>query len=245
MTVLRNNVDVGPDGTLITVANSDDTGGDPWDGASTGGGTTTFEYSSDYARSTAQYVMHVATGATAANPQVAWSTSMGSQSQFWMRFYVLWPTVPTGGALLFWAHNGVTSGYQIGLNTGDNRMSVVVGAGVSIPTTGSLSAGQWIRIEARMQCSTTTANGEVRYFADPDSETWDESLAWTNKNSAITTCNQFYYGINQSGSNQLDTYLSGLALSNVDWLGPAPPRLGKGSPAGNLSNPIAIHTDCF
>lgn len=250
MTVLRNNLDVGPDATTITTSNSNDNGGDAFDGVYAPGATgNLIEYSDDIARSTATYVMHVKTGATAAAPAVLWTTAMGTQSQIWTRFYVHWQTtVPTAGMVLLAVQGSTAYCAQIGLATGQKKLTVQVGAGGVGHTYSAISdmvPDTWYRVEMRMQTSLTTANGELRYYFDADSDVATETITWSGENSANATMTAYQLGYVASAANWPDTYFSGWELNTVDWPGPAPRRVGTGSPSGNLTNPVAIHSDCF
>lgn len=248
MTVLRNNLDVGPDGTTITASNSNDNGGDGFDVVSTPVTNGVIQYSSNVARSTAEYTMRVKTGTTSGAPVVLWSTAMGAQSQIWLRFYAYWPVLPNNPSnpIIFAASSGATGCAWMGINGTTGAFLLVNGPQTTnVQTAAPPAAGEWFRVECRLQFSTTTGNGELRYFADADSADVTEALSFSSWNLGAATANSFQFGYVNSDTNLEDMYLSGLALSTVDWIGPAPPRMGQGSPSGNLTNPVAIHTDCF
>jgi hypothetical protein len=253
VTLLTNNFSAGPDGTSITNLNSGGGGDNAFDGynnVGTSGRFLRFKSAAALARPTAEYVMECGTGATAGAVYVAWGASMGAQSQFWFRSYYRFTLIPNNfnspgifesydtGTSTFRASIGISSSGTGELFTEDSGGTVWAGTGTSI------IQDAWFRVEARFQCSATTGNGEVRYFEDADAEDPTVSYSFSNWNLGGPTANYYMFGYPLSDANLETMYCSGLALSNEDWIGPAPFRPGKGVP-GILSNPVAIHSDTW
>jgi hypothetical protein len=255
VTVLRNNFDGGPDGTVITTANSGQVpGNDAFDFVQPQGSGMSMQFASAAAlgRATAEYVMNIATAATSGQLNVIWSTSMGSQTQVWWRYYMYLVALPTATAnnpTIFEMDNGAAYGGVLLINKATNSLRVVTGSGAtSTFATGAvaLSAGRWYRIEGRYQAGTGTSGScDVRLFDEPDDDTPAETISLSGVNMGTTSANSFTFGWIFNDVNYPHMYMSGLELNNTDWPGPAPPRLGKGTPAGNLTNPVAIHQSLF
>lgn len=247
MTVLRNNFDTGPDGTSITVANSDDVpGNDAFDLVGGTGTGVVRQYSATFSRPTAEFTAHLTTGSTAGAPNVGWTSSMGSQSQIWFREYVYLSSYPpVYDMVVFVCDNTVVYNAIIVIRATTGVLSVSNSPqSVTSPFSTPTPLGAWFRLEGRFQFSATTGNWELRLFDEADSDTPIETKTATNWNLGANSSTEFAFGyaIN-SVANLPDLYLSGLELNNTDWPGPAPFRAGKGVP-GILSTPMAVHGDC-
>jgi hypothetical protein len=245
MTVLRNNFDGGPDGTSITVANSGQVpGNDAFNGVSADVSNNTIQYTAATDRPTAEYTGQFSSTSPAVHAGVVWSTSMGSQSQVWYRQYVKWMVLPTTSSpSLFTSDNGTVYCGIVALNNDDDKIMVVNSTEtVSSSFSSSISLDTWYRIECRFQFSSTTGNWEARLYAgdDVDTDSPTETISASNWNLGASSANNFGFGYVRSFAGQPDMRLSGLALSNEGWIGPAPFRAGKGVP-GILTNPVAQH----
>jgi hypothetical protein len=249
VTVLRNNYTSGPDGTTFTLAASganEDDAFDTFNKSADSNVILKYKTAAGLDRPTADYVLRMSTGAVTGSTYTAWSTSMGAQSQFWIRFYCYFSVAPDTFAspLIFQAVDTVGgSRCNLGImgDTGPHLLFTENAAGtVYTATSAGIIEGTWFRVEARFQCSTTTGNGEVRYFEEADSDAPTETLTFTNWNLGGPTSNFFAFGYTATATNLETMYQSGIALSNEDWIGPAPFK-AKGVP-GIQPNPIAIHT---
>ncbi len=255
MTILYNNLSGGPDGVDITNLNSGGGEDDAFDTYNNSANVDTilkFKDASSLNRPTALYVMRVSTGSTAGAVNAGWYTSMGSQSQIWMRSYNYCQVLPdsTTRPQIFGCFDIAGGGalrYAFGIDKvgSDSLLMTEDGAGHSLYCTTPIVLQQWWRVEARVQFGSTTGNGEVRFYAEPDADLPDytESLTFSNWTLGGTSADFFVYGWVKNLANLREMYVSGLALSNEDWIGPAPFRPGKGVP-GILSSPVAIHADC-
>lgn len=251
MTVLRNNFSTGPDGTDITAANSGTGEDDPFDtynNVGTSGRVLKYKTADGLLRPTAEFVMRAETGATAGAENVVWYTTMGTQSQFWMRAYVYFSVLPNNAiSPLFFQAIDLGSGTtraDLGVFSQDGTgrlFSEYLGGGV-VYTTSAVAAGAWWRVEARFQTSSTVGNAEIRYFEDADSDEPTETLSFSNANMGGPTASYWGFGYTVSDANLETLYMSGIALSSEGWIGPAPFRPGKGVP-GVLSTPIAVTDD--
>ena len=256
MTVLRNNFSAGPDGTKMTIANSGANDDDAFDTMNNGSSPTicAFYDAAVLGRSTAEFVLKVSTGSTVFAPEAIWtSASLGVQTQIYTRVYIMFPVLPTSTTspiVFFQALTGGGSAFcsYIGLDKSTYQIYMTdkfdPGVGFKVQTSGAITAGQWFRIEARQQYSTTTGNAELRWFNDPDTDVPTETLSFTNQNLGGANTDTWTFGYGWSKANWQAMYMSGLELNNTDWPGPAPFRPGKGIP-GILTNQTAIHTDVW
>lgn len=257
MTVLRNNFDGGPDGTDLTVANSGQVpGNDAFNLISTISSGSVIQYAdaSTLGRSTAEYVLKTSTSATAKDNAVLWSTAMGSQTQVWWRQYIYLTQLPVDAGMsagidmaIFECDNGAVYTGMVFIEhaTGVLQVWDDLGPSLSASSTNAIPVDQWVRLEMRIQFSTTVGNWDLQlYIDDPDSDTPTETLSRTGWNLNAASANGFAFGSAFPQSNKPITYFSGLELNNTGWPGPAPFRAGKGVP-GIMTNAIAIHTDTY
>lgn len=243
MTTLRNNLDGGPAGTTITAANSGQVpGNDPFDGTLKTGANTVFAFDTAFARPTAEYTMLVSTGAASGHGLGYWTTSMGAQSQIWIRLYCYFDVLPNNftSPIVFLAETASGTGCQIGINSvGSRELFLESGGGVNVKTTAGITAGNWFRVEARMQFSATTGNADLEWYQEADSDTPTETISFSGQNFKASTAINYYIGYVNTDTNMEALYLSGIELNNTGWPGPAP-FITKGVP-GIQPNPIAIH----
>jgi hypothetical protein len=241
---LANNVDSGPSGTTITVANSDNTGGNPFDVVDSSGANAVLQYQASPARSTAEFVMKATNGNSATSPLVAWTTSAGTQSQVYVRMYAYIQTMTASNAPLFLSSlSGSICGMLEVAGTATPHLWLE-GLSSFLAGTVTVPIGAWFRVEARMAFGTAGVPGsaEARFYVDADSDVISETLTLPSYDSRNATANEFKFGCTQALANYSTTFYSGLAISTDGWIGPAPRRLGTGAPTGNLTSPIAVHT---
>lgn len=248
MTVLRNNFDGGPDGTTITVSNSgQEPGSDAFNVVSSAGSQVVLQYASAAAlgRPSAEYVMRAGTGTTAGQPYVSWTTSIGSQTQIWLRTYMYYSVLPNNAnsPVLFWAGNSGVDCSFIGINSaGAKNLFITDNTTANYAmTSGGITAARWFRVEARIQFSTSTGNAELRWYDNADSDTPTETISFSNFNLGASSANMFEFGYVYADTSLEDAYWSGLELNNTGWPGPAP-FIAKGIP-GIQPRAIAPHTD--
>lgn len=244
MTALRNNFSGGPHGTVLTAGNSGQAGDDPFDLVSTQGTGCVLQFKGAGAldRGTAEFVLNCSSNSTAAAEGVLWSTSMGTQTQVWMRQYMRMDSVPNTGSpmSIFECDNGVSYTGLIDIQPSTNVLKIWNGpTTVSATTSNGIVDGQWFRVEARFQYSTTVGQGELRLFLEPDSDTPTETVSFTGANSGAANSNSFAFGYPFVSTFMPSVYVSGIELNNTGWPGPAPFKI-KSVP-GIQPNAIAIH----
>jgi hypothetical protein len=255
MTVLRNNFEGGPDGTTISVANSSQSGGDPFDQVSTSGTGTVVKYASadGLDRPTAEYVMRFATGSsTSVWPGVRYSTSMGSRSQIWTRFYIYLTALSTSPGFDFnifsATNNSVNYAVAVYVRTTTPPLSLAILNGRNNATSvvaTPITLSEWHRVEFRATMHTSTGSADLKYFSgqNVDTDIVTDQVSQTSQNYGATSFEDFKLGSGWTAqANTPNTYFSNWELNDTGYPGPAPFRAGKGYP-GILANPIAIHTD--
>jgi hypothetical protein len=251
MTRLVHNFDGGPDGTNLSVANSGQVpGNDPFNLVSTLGFTNVLQYAdaSALGRGTAEFVLKTATGATTSDCGVMWSTSMGSQTEVWFRFYIYLTQTPSvngepGDMCIFESDNGTV--YTGFVYVGNTTRKVFLYDGPNsgnIGTTNVLPLNAWARIEGHFHYHATAGIVDLKLFLEADSDTPTETIGATGWDLNAASASTFAFGSPFNDTHKPTTYYSGLELNNTGWPGPAPWRPGKGAPSGMMTNAVAPHT---
>jgi hypothetical protein len=258
MVSVQNNFDGGTTGTTITTGNSGfNNDAFSYVNASLSG---VLQYASVGAnnlnRPTAEYVMAQSTGATAhAKSFVGWnSTSLGTITTFYVRFYVYFSAITTNTAL----DTGLMSSY---LTSGFPGVQVNMATDLGAPyqlyiwnntqstfaqmTTG-INVGEWNRIEFRATVSNGSSGTADLYLyagANADGVIPTEHVSQSGQNYGTNTINTVTIGADYfSQTNTPTIYYSNFQVNTTGYPGPAPYRAGLGTPTGNLTNPIAIHS---
>jgi hypothetical protein len=248
VTVLLNNFDGGPSGTDISAANSGQVpGNNAFDGVLKSGTGAVLAYSDAFARPTAEFLMKAQSGNQSGHALVYWTTSMGSQAQTWHRCYFLFSSAPDAALSPTILASEASSGtaVRIGLNPPENTIYVEESfGGTGAESTVVIPIGQWCRLEARVQWGTGSSGSiDCRIYDEADSDIPAETVSMSNVTLNATASVNYYFGYISALANQPPLYLSGAALSNEGWIGPAPFK-SKGVP-GIQPNPIAIHSDTW
>jgi hypothetical protein len=261
MTRLVHNFDGGPHQATITVANSSQVpGNNTFDGVGTGSHLFQQYISMDAAgylsRPTAEFVFGAAVsslGGAYSRPFVAWAAAMGAQSEIWARFYVLnSATVLSARDLnIFAVADNSSNGCAVWLRTTTSPIVMYMGdipAANVVTTTTPIAFNTWYRVECHVIFGAGTGFSELRLYASPNADNelaqYTETISQNTGAYGAGPGQQYILG-QGIGYNDVveNTFFSNLEINNIGFPGPAPFRLGKGYPAGGLTNPIAIHSD--
>jgi hypothetical protein len=258
MVAVQHNFDGGPNGATITVTNSAQvSGNNPFDATGTGGNIK-LQYGSlainGYinSRPTAEYIMGVAVTSGSPRPYVAWLTTVGNQTEIWTRFYFyLTSATPTTNDLcLFAIANASGVAASVWLNVSSLVLQIQDSAATpnKVNMTTVLDINVWHRIEFHVIMGATTGSSNLFLYAYPDTDidisSYTETVTQTGATYGAPPATQYLLGqALGTQTNLVNTFFSNWALNNTGYIGPAPFRAGLGSPAGGLTNPIAIHSD--
>jgi hypothetical protein len=244
--LLRNNFSSGPDGATITTTNSGAGDDDAFAAVGRTGANSVTAYDLAPDRPTAEFVGELSTGAASGTATLAWAT--GGTSQIWMRMYGYFTVLPnnfssptifyieasTGARCGIIAVNSSGANEIIASNKNDTQTAI---------TTAGITQGEWFRLEARFQFSTTIGNGQINFYADADSDVATDSVSFSGWDLASATAANFYFGYVLADSNLEALRLSGLEVNDTGFPGPLPFKQ-KAMP-GYQPSPIAVHNDVF
>jgi hypothetical protein len=249
--LLQNNLDVGPAGTAISVANSDDNGDDPFNVVDLAG-TARCHYVDAANRPTAAYVAEFATFSGASrSPSCEWTVSLGTH--FWTRIYARFNTTPPTGyfSTILATYNGSTIVSSIGVSGNDPTKWIIRNEYSSYgnffyPYTVTL--GEWVRIEAEFAREPVSGIWAVDATLNA-SDLVDSDVVGLQAQMPMqgipgpATIDSIAIGYPIAHTNYEPVWISGFAVSTDGWIGPVP-RQVKGVP-GVLTNFIAPHTDAW
>jgi len=251
--LLQNNLDVGPAGTTISVANSDDNGDNAFDAVDSTGTGAVCRYVDAVNRPTAAYVAEFDTaGGAARSPSVDWSTSLGHQTHLWTRFYAQYNTTPPSGyASPVWlASQGSTAVFSIGINAADPTKWWIKDepTGFTGDLWYTINLAEWVRIEAELYAGVGNVwvmNAYLNAGDQVDEDVQASQLIQVGGSppSSITYVDTIAVGCPIAHTNYEPVQVCGLAVSTDGWIGPAP-RQVKGMP-GIQPNFIAPHVDTW
>ena len=233
MVALRNNFEGGPDGTTITVGNSNQAGTqNPFDLVTLSGTGAVLQYTNVAAnnlnRPTAEYVMQMSSGSSTGNMYCRYTAGLGSAHEVWMRFYVFFSSISTNATDLNLCQLRGAGVQQVGvwLRTSTTPYCLQINNNFHVVTTNMTStpivAGVWHRVEFHVLLGGSQTSQDY----------------WQNTADGFTLGQDY-----NARANTAATYLSNWEINTTGYPGPAPFRAGLGSPSGNLANPVAIHSD--
>lgn len=254
MPTLRNNFDGGTDGVTITTGNSGADGQNAFNNVISSGTGIVNKFTSvalaGLNRPTAEFVMETSTTTNTGTPVVQWTTSMGSQTEIWLRYYVYFSAFSASSSnlgILAIQNSGVAgSGLVIAIQTVSSPRTFAVqniNTGAIDFSVIGIVANAWQRIEFHMIMGTSLGSYDLYYYGDADSNTYTDYVFNNHQNYGASTANTYSLGEASFQPNTPSTYYSAWELNTTGYPGPAPFRQGLGSPSGNLTNPIAIHSD--
>jgi hypothetical protein len=257
MTTLRNNFEGGPHGTILSTTNSGQHGDSAFNAIGTTTGTGVLNQFADITvsgliRPTAEFAWKTATGSTPVTPYVAWTTSMGSKTQIWTRFY--WNTASLSltsdnNVNLFTAYNTASAawGVAVWLNQLSDPHALFIYnmfTGAQVVMTTLPSIGDWNRVEVRATLSTTIGSADLYLYRGDiaDTDTPSDVVSMAGQNFGTGTANAYILGPAFSVANMDAMYFSNWEVNDTGYPGPAPFRAGRGVPSGNMTNPIVVHS---
>lgn len=222
-----NSFNGGTNSATITTGNSGGASGNAWDLV---GGSTLPVYSTTNADGPrAPMVANFAAGAG----QLEWTVPALAARTIYLRTYIRIAANPSSEGVAAYTATPTSDTICLVNITAAGKVKLANGGfGAHVTTTASIALAQWVRIEARFTIGTTTSNGAVdlRLYNDADSPTPTETQSATGRNLGTELPGRLgLFGLNVA--SQVDD----LAMSDVDWIGPAG---GGFIPRPIIANPL-------
>ncbi len=220
---LSNTFEGGTDGVTITAGNSGGASGSAFD-APTIGLNCDIRFNTDPL--SGGMAGHVVMPATAAQTYLVWASLGALTVPVYLRVYLLkTATPPANWFYPFWFH-GAASARCMGVAiTTANLLRIDNAAGTSVGTsTLTVPNNQWVRIEVKVVASTTVGSVEYRLYLNRDAPAanYDETKVFTGL-VLTATVDELQAGNRSTPTNMNGQhwYYDNIAVSTVDWLGPA------------------------
>lgn len=205
--LLQNSFNGGTNGSTITTGNSGGTSGNAFDFV---GGTAT--YSNAHATGTrAPMACSLADGA-----DISYDLPALAASTLYMRMYAWFTGNPSSSVDVMFSMTDFV--IVLERDTAGKLLLTDNGANIVITSTNSVALNQWVRIELKVVFGTTATNGsaEVRLYNNADSTTATETKTVTSVDTRTIPAYVDWVGSVAGGM-----HIDDIALTDVDWLGPA------------------------
>jgi hypothetical protein len=224
MTTLTNSFEGGTSGTTITAANSGGASGNAFDSVSIGtSGSLVF----DNARAAHGLLSaKAATGGTADEVLMEWTTSLGTQATVYYRAY-LYLTSNSAAVQPVEVRAGGSSAASIAISTSGNLRLVNGAFAVVMTFSGMVPLGQWFRLEGLFTGDPSNGVISCSQFNSMDSVTPTESHTLTGQDTT-GSLTQTWFGQTSSVANTPAFWLDDVGVSSSGPLGPWTPPGGAG-----------------
>lgn len=203
-----------------TVGTGESGSGNPWDATV---GTPTITYAPEHARGRMGY--EVVAGASA--QQMSWSTSLGTITDVYGRFYLWSHAAPSTATGLFRFTAAAAQTARIRYNA-DGTLTISDAGNAAEVTTTALTTGALIRIGFRIQFVATNATVTLNVYDSPSSLTPSETVTTSTAAGMGTSADRVDIGAFNAAT--WTGCFSDIALSATAEPGPvlsAPPALAR------------------
>jgi hypothetical protein len=223
MTTLTNSAEGGTNGTTATTANTGGTSGSAFDSVGIGSGASLIFDNTQAAHGGLSYKF--ATGATAADVNVKWDTSLGSSlTTVWFRLYGYFTAHPAAKTPICILRSGTANASQVSvLPSGKIAMSASASGTNVLTSTGTIPVNTWWRLEGFCTGNASTGQIEFKLFTtSPDAVTPDETQTSSATQNTTGLLSRADFG-NSSGAlaNMGPYWQDDLGVSDAAYLGPA------------------------
>jgi hypothetical protein len=211
-----NSFDMGTDGVTLTSGNTGSANSNAFDSIT---GSPTFSSNQKFPGGLSMRVSNPAV-VTSAN----WTALGTLTGSVYFRFHLWLDQLPATNrlyAIRILNAAGATCGYLRIMPDGKISPADASNSGFGQDSASSIPTGQWVRIEVRIQPSTSAGQFEWRLFTNPMSEVATETKLGTG---LVLTANvgQIHMGATLSPypTGTFNAYFDQPAISTIDWLGP-------------------------
>lgn len=173
--------------------------------------------------------------AGASTTYCAWTTSLGTVTDHYGRFYIYFPAFPSGNyGRFFSVYSGATRAETIYVDT-DGKMILNDATGNHPAFTNAIPTGAWVRMEYHIIHSATVGQVEWKMFLGDSTSAIETYTSPANRDTQASA-DGLYYGTPDSGNNAWTVYFDGIVGNAASYPGPA------ASPAPNV---LSMQTHVF
>ena len=183
-----------------TLSTSDAGNANPFDLVEVGAGPGTIVYDDTHVHG-GTLAQKSSVGGSSGQADAGWTTSLGSLTDHYGRFYMYLSADPPADNQLVWMGNSGSQVARIWINTtGHIYTDATGGSGGSGPMAAAVALNQWVRVEYHVFNNASTGIIEVKLFNSAESTTPTETTTATAQNTQTLT-NQILFGWNKTGTN--------------------------------------------
>ncbi|ETK36116.1 phage distal tail protein [Microbispora sp. ATCC PTA-5024] len=208
----KNSFSGGTDGANITTSNSGGTSGNAFD--SWGSAPS---YTSSQATGLRAPLVAKLHDLTSSSDSLIWNYTLSART-VWLREYLYLSASPASDSVIV-----DESEFAVWITLKTDRTVTITSTGFTpvtfVASTTALPLNTWCRIEAKIVYGTTSSNGavELRIYTSADSSTATETKTATGVNTGTTVGSSIAF----DAVYGFDLLVDDLAITDVDWLGPA------------------------
>lgn len=175
------------------------------------------KYDNDHAAHGAQ-ALKIATVGSSVSAYVQWTTTGFGLTQ-WFRIYVYFTANPAANHDILQTRDSATRS-RLRITTA-GKVAVVNGSTVAATSSASIGLNQWVRIEYKLDISSSAGVLEAKLFNTPDSSTADETITASSLNTGTTETTNVRIGLPFAAANVGPLWLDDLEANNTGYPGPA------------------------
>lgn len=225
-------------GTAITAGNSGGPAGRAFDNVT---GTVAYDTAQAHT-ATLSAKVSMAAGTTS---QVRWLNAADQAGNVgYIRFYLYLTSLPSANLSVAYITDH-SSAFLMRVRIRTTGVVDLIDQNVAVmgTTVGAVATGRWVRIEAKVTCSATTGQGEVRVYNDADSTTATEDLTTTAvwNTGATRPGGGRWGGVTTAASSDI-FWIEDVATSDSNWIGPTAPADDPGNYVTVALDPSALPT---
>ena len=224
MTTLTNSFEGGSNTTGITTGNSGGASGNAFDVINSSGAGSSLTFSSTHAaHGTLSMDMHMASGVSSGQ-DAAWTTSIGTQTEFWFRMYLFHTANPSVRTRIWQADiSGSTLCGGLFLNTNGTLDMSATGGTAVITSTNSVPLSAWYRVEGFLIGNTSTGQISFSLYTTMDDATPLETKTSSAAQNTGGSPNSARYGCFAATTETpaFDLWIDDIGLSSTGALGPS------------------------
>lgn len=169
--------------------------------------------------------LKIATGATSTTSNVSWTTTIGTQTTFFIRFLCYITGAPAANIRVYNNVGAASSRGNILLNT-NGKFIFTNAAGSTVLTSATLPTNSTFRVEAKFVSDNAVGQWEYKIWYDPrdvGTPNDTQTSAATQVNGGTTDTYRFGIGTNIASGGPY--WMDDVAVSTVGYIGPEDPRV--------------------
>jgi len=215
MTQLTADFEAGVAGNNVLV--TDPGSANAWDASTIGGGTLTYDSTHPAFGSLAMKLASV----TGTNAWVGWTTSLGTVTNHYGRFYIWLTANPASAARLMSVYDAGVLVFTIQVNS-TGKILGVDATGTAYTFANSIALGQLVRIEYHVVHSAVAGQHEIKLFNTAGSTNATEVQTSAATRNTHASGNEIRFGATDGGLSAITAWYDNIIANAASYPGPVP-----------------------